>query len=166
VRRPQPSLRNRFVVAYALLASLACAAGFLAYAAWGKGGGTTTSAARASAAHVSKAASKPTVVSRACQQDSIRQLACNEVLTYLRATDLDQAKTACAQLSKRSPLRKTCEARMRDGKGQRIKYGILDARTSSKGVAVLVALGPPQGRFVILLVPEGGQLRVLDIQPA
>jgi hypothetical protein len=165
VRRPQPSLRNRFLAAYALLAALACAAGFLAYAAWSKDGGTA-SPATASAAHANKARSKPTVVSPACAQDSLRRLACSEVLTYLRAADLDQAQTACAQLSKRSPLRQGCAARMHDGKGQRIKYGILDARTSSKGVAVLVALGPPQGRFVILLVPEGGQLRVLDIQPA
>jgi hypothetical protein len=55
---------------------------------------------------------------------------------------------------------------MRDGKGKRIQYGILDARPSSSGIAVFVELGPPRSRFVILLVPEGGSLRVLDIEPA
>lgn len=179
MNRPNPSVRARFRLAYLLVTVLVAAIGALSYAAFARSGPEKTQAHRAKTP-----TSAPFLVSSVCNRDVARRTACNEALLFLRASDLDQVELACSQFTKEFLNRpevgglRGCMRQMSQTAGERIAYGILDARPLGKAVQVLYAVRPrgessrtsglagdssAERRFVMTLVPQGAALRIATV---
>jgi hypothetical protein len=112
---------------------------------------------------------EPWTLSDACTRDVQRASACRTVVGYFRAINSGRYETACSLLGERL-LAETggasCPSWLRFG-GQK-RYGILGAKKTSGGIAVLVAVDfnelghARQLDWIAIVGREGGALRILD----